>query len=103
MGIKLYTHLGGDDIDQRIIDFLVAEFQKTNGMDLKKDKMALQRLKEAAEKAKCELSTVHETTISLPFITSDAAGPKHFEMKLTRSKLEDLVMELNVSKNLFVS
>jgi len=88
------TQLGGDDFDRVIMQHLIDEFKKDQGIDLAKDKMALQRLIEAAEKAKCELSTVHETTISLPFITSDAAGPKHFEMKLTRSKLEDLVMEL---------
>ena len=88
------THLGGDDIDQRIIDFLVAEFQKTNGMDLKKDKMALQRLKEAAEKAKCELSTLHETEVNLPYITADATGPKHLSVKLSRSKLESLCSDI---------
>jgi molecular chaperone DnaK len=88
------THLGGDDIDQRIIDFLVAEFQKTNGMDLKKDKMALQRLKEAAEKAKCELSTLHETEINLPYITADATGPKHLSVKLSRAKLESLCSDI---------
>lgn len=88
------THLGGDDIDQRIIDFLVAEFQKTNGIDLRKDKMALQRLKEAAEKAKCELSTLHETEINLPYITADATGPKHLSVKLSRSKLESLCADI---------
>jgi len=88
------TQLGGDDFDRKIMQYLIDEFKRDQGIDLSKDKMALQRLIEAAEKAKCELSTVHETTISLPFITSDASGPKHFEMKLTRSKLEDLVMEL---------
>ena len=88
------THLGGDDIDQRIIDFLVAEFQKTNGIDLKKDKMALQRLKEAAEKAKCELSTLHETEINLPYITADATGPKHLSVKLSRAKMESLCSDI---------
>ncbi len=88
------THLGGDDIDQRIIDFLVAEFQKTNGIDLRKDKMALQRLKEAAEKAKCELSTLHETEINLPYITADATGPKHLSVKLSRPKLESLCADI---------
>ena len=88
------THLGGDDIDQRIIDFLVAEFQKTNGIDLKKDKMALQRLKESAEKAKCELSTLHETEINLPYVTADATGPKHLSIKLSRSKLESLCSDI---------
>ena len=88
------THLGGDDIDQRIIDFLVAEFQKTNGIDIKKDKMALQRLKEAAEKAKCELSTLHETEVNLPYITADATGPKHLSIKLSRAKLESLCSDI---------
>jgi molecular chaperone DnaK len=88
------TQLGGDDFDEVIIDWLVAEFKKDQGIDLSKDQMALQRLKEGAEKAKCELSSTHETTISLPFITSDSSGPKHFEIKLTRSKLEDLVADL---------
>jgi molecular chaperone DnaK len=88
------THLGGDDFDQRIIDWVVAEFKKDQGIDLSKDRMALQRLKEAAEKAKCELSTVMETEINLPFITADASGPKHLSLKLTRSKLEQLVDDL---------
>ncbi len=87
------THLGGDDFDQRIIAYLVDEFKKLEGIDLSKDLLALQRLKEAAEKAKHELSTVLETDINLPFITSDANGPKHFEMKLTRAKLEELVKD----------
>lgn len=87
------THLGGDDFDQRIIAYLVNEFKKTEGIDLSKDLLALQRLKEAAEKAKHELSTVLETDINLPFITSDTNGPKHFEMKLTRAKLEELVKD----------
>jgi len=85
------THLGGDDIDQRVQDWLVSEFKKESGIDLTKDKMALQRLKEAAEKAKMELSTTMETEINLPFITADASGPKHLLMKLTRAKLEQLM------------
>ncbi len=88
------THLGGDDFDQRVIDFLADEFRKEQGIDLRKDRMALQRLKEAAEKAKCELSTALETEINLPFITADASGPKHLLIKLTRAKLEGLVAEL---------
>jgi molecular chaperone DnaK len=88
------THLGGDNIDQRIIDWIVAEFKKDQGIDLAKDKMALQRLKEAAEKAKCELSTTTETEINLPFVTADASGPKHLALKLTRSRLEQLVLDL---------
>lgn len=87
------THLGGDDFDQRIIAYLVDEFKKLEGIDLSKDLLALQRLKEAAEKAKHELSTVLETDINLPFITSDTNGPKHFEMKLSRAKLEELVKD----------
>ncbi len=88
------THLGGDDIDQRVQDWLVAEFKKESGIDLTKDKMALQRLKEAAEKAKMELSSTMETEINLPFITADASGPKHLLMKLSRSKLEQLMEDL---------
>ena len=88
------THLGGDDFDERIISWLVEEFKKDQGIDLRKDRMALQRLKEAAEKAKCELSTVLETEINLPFITADASGPKHLSIKLTRAKLEQLVEDL---------
>ena len=88
------THLGGDDFDQRVIDWMVAEFKKSDGIDLGKDRMALQRLKEAAEKAKIELSTVMETDINLPFITADQTGPKHLQMKLTRAKLEQLVDDL---------
>ncbi len=88
------THLGGDDVDQRIIDWLIGEFKKDQGIDLSKDELALQRLKEAGEKAKIELSTAMESEINLPFITSDAAGPKHFLLKLTRAKLEDLVRDL---------
>ncbi|MFC1923820.1 molecular chaperone DnaK [Chloroflexota bacterium] len=88
------THLGGDDFDQRIADWMITEFKKEQGIDLGQDRMALQRLKEAAEKAKCELSTVQQTEINLPFITADASGPKHFAMTLTRSKLEQLVADL---------
>jgi molecular chaperone DnaK len=88
------THLGGDNLDQRIIDWLIAEFKKDQGIDLSKDLMALQRLKEAAEKAKIELSSTMETEINLPFITADAAGPKHMNFKLTRAKFESLVMDL---------
>ncbi|MGE5838118.1 MAG: molecular chaperone DnaK [Acidobacteriota bacterium] len=88
------THLGGDNLDQRIIDWIVGEFRKQEGIDLSKDRMALQRLKEAAEKAKMELSTVMETDISLPFVTADATGPKHLSMKLTRAKLEGLIEDL---------
>src|SRR5204863_449630 len=88
------THLGGDDLDQRVIDWMVAEFKKTDGVDLGKDRMAVQRLKEAAEKAKIELSTVMETDINLPFVTADQTGPKHLQMKLTRAKFEQLVGDL---------
>jgi molecular chaperone DnaK len=88
------THLGGDNIDQRIIDWIVEGFKKEQGIDLSKDKMALQRLKEAAEKAKCELSTAQETEITLPFITADATGPKHLSEKLTRPKFESLVEDI---------
>jgi molecular chaperone DnaK len=88
------THLGGDDFDQRIINWIADGFKKENAIDLRKDSMALQRLKEAAEKAKCELSSVQETEINLPFITADASGPKHLSMKLTRAKLEQLVEDL---------
>ncbi len=88
------THLGGEDFDQRVMDYLVAEFKKDQGIDLRSDKMALQRLKEAAEKAKMELSTTMETDINLPFVTADASGPKHMNMKLSRAKLESLVEEL---------
>jgi len=86
------THLGGDDIDQAVIDWLAEEFIKQYGIDLRKDKMALQRLKEAAEKAKCELSSSMQTNINLPFITADASGPKHFDITMTRSQLERLMM-----------
>ena len=88
------THLGGDDFDERVMRWLVDEFKKDQGIDLSKDRMALQRLKEAAEKAKCELSTTLETEINLPFITADASGPKHLNIKLTRAKLEQLVEDL---------
>jgi len=88
------THLGGDDLDDRIIEWLVAEFKKNEGVDLSKDRMALQRLKEGAEKAKIELSTAMETEINLPFVTADATGPKHMQVKLTRAKLEQLVDDL---------
>jgi molecular chaperone DnaK len=88
------THLGGDDFDQKVIDYLVDEFKKDQGIDLHKDKMALQRLKEAAEKAKSELSTVQQTDVNLPFITADSSGPKHLNINLTRAKLEQLVMDL---------
>jgi molecular chaperone DnaK len=88
------TFLGGEDFDQRIMDFLVDEFRKDNGVDLKKDVLALQRLKEASEKAKIELSSSAQTDVNLPYITADASGPKHMNVKLTRAKLEDLVAEL---------
>ncbi|HEY7574397.1 MAG TPA: molecular chaperone DnaK, partial [Thermoanaerobaculia bacterium] len=88
------THLGGDNIDQKVIDWILAEFKRDQGVDLSKDPMAMQRLKEAAEKAKIELSSVVETDINLPFITADASGPKHLMLKLTRSKLEQLVEDL---------
>ena len=88
------THLGGDDFDNAIIDYLVDEFKKSNGIDLKTDKMAMQRLKEAAEKAKIELSGVQQTQINLPFITADATGPKHLDVTLTRSKFEELIHDL---------
>jgi molecular chaperone DnaK len=88
------THLGGDDFDQRIIDWIAEEFRREHGIDLRRDRMALQRLKEAAEKAKCELSTTLQTEINLPFITADASGPKHLVLTLTRAKLEQLVGDL---------
>jgi len=88
------THLGGDDIDQRVIEWIVSEFKKDQGIDLGKDRMAVQRLKEAAEKAKIELSQVMETEINLPFITADASGPKHLQQKLTRAKLEQLMEDI---------
>jgi len=93
------THLGGDDFDQRVMDWLCDEFKRDQGIDLRQDKMALQRLKEAAEKAKCELSTVQQTEVNLPFITADASGPKHLNITLTRAKLEQLVMDM-VEKSL---
>jgi len=88
------THLGGDDIDQRVIEWMVAEFKKESGIDLSKDRMAIQRLKEAAEKAKIELSQLMETEINLPFVTADASGPKHMALKLTRARLEQLMEDL---------
>ena len=88
------THLGGDNLDQRVIEWIVSEFKSSDGIDLSKDRMALQRLKEAAEKAKMELSTVMETDINLPFVTADQSGPKHLQMKLTRSRFEQLVEDL---------
>jgi len=88
------THLGGDDFDRRVMDYLISEFKKETGIDLGRDKIALQRLREASEKAKCELSSTLETEINLPFITADAAGPRHLIMKLTRSKLEQLIEDL---------
>src|SRR5580765_3145780 len=88
------THLGGDDIDQRVMDWLVAEFKKDQGIDVSKDKMVIQRLREAAEKAKIELSSVMETEINLPFLTADASGPKHMQIKLSRAKLEQMMNDL---------
>jgi len=88
------TFLGGEDFDMRLVEYLADEFKKEQGIDLKKDKLALQRLKEAAEKAKIELSSAAQTEINLPYITADASGPKHLTMKLTRSKFESLVDDL---------
>ena len=88
------THLGGDDFDQRIIQWILDEYKKDQGIDISRDRLALQRIKEAAEKAKIELSSAQETEINQPFITSDAAGPKHLVMKLTRAKLQDLIRHL---------
>ncbi len=88
------THLGGDDVDNRVIDYLIAEFKKDSGIDVGKDKMVLQRLKDAAEKAKIELSSKLETTVNLPFLTADASGPKHMNLKLTRAKLESMIEDL---------
>jgi molecular chaperone DnaK len=88
------THLGGDNIDQRIIDWIVGEFKRENGIDLSRDQMALQRLKEASEKAKMELSTLLESEINLPFVTADASGPKHLQMKLTRARFEQMVEDV---------
>jgi molecular chaperone DnaK len=93
------THLGGDDLDQRVMDWLCDEFKRDQGIDLRNDRMAMQRIREAAEKAKCELSTVQQTDVNLPFITADANGPKHMNITLTRAKLEQLVMDL-VEKSL---
>src|SRR3954468_18113441 len=88
------THLGGDNLDQRVIEWIIGEFKKDQGIDLGKDRMALQRLREAAEKAKMELSTTLETEINLPFVTADASGPKHLTMKLTRAKFEQLAEDI---------
>ena len=88
------THLGGDDFDEKVMEWICSEFQNTEGIDLRNDKQAMQRIKEAAEKAKCELSSVFETNINLPFITADANGPKHLDMQLTRAKFEDLCHDL---------
>ena len=88
------THLGGEDFDSLLINFFIDEFKKESGFDLNKDPMALQRLKEAAEKAKIELSTTDQTEVNLPYITADASGPKHFVQKITRAKLESLVGDL---------
>ena len=88
------THLGGDDFDQRVMDYLIDEFRKSNGIDLRNDRQALQRLKEAAEKAKIELSSTMQTEVNLPYITADASGPKHLLLTLTRSKLEQLTADL---------
>src|SRR5271165_7179068 len=88
------THLGGDNIDHRMIEWIIAEFKKENGIDLSKDQMALQRLKEAAEKAKMDLSTLLETDVNLPFITADASGPKHLAMKLTRARFEQMCEDI---------
>ena len=88
------TFLGGEDFDNTIVDYLLSEFKKENGIDLKSDKLALQRLKEAAEKAKIELSSAEQTDVNLPFITADKTGPKHINLKMTRAKLEALVEDL---------
>jgi molecular chaperone DnaK len=88
------THLGGDDFDQRLIDYLADEFKKSDGIDLRKDRMALQRLKEAAEKAKCELSTTLQTQVNLPFVTADQAGPRHLDISITRARFEQLTADL---------
>ncbi len=88
------TFLGGEDFDQRVIDYVATEFKKETGVDLKNDVLALQRLKDAAEKAKIELSSTQQTEINLPYITADASGPKHLSLKLTRAKFESLVEEL---------
>src|SRR5690606_31270318 len=88
------TFLGGEDFDKRIIDYLAKEFEKEQGIDLRRDPLAMQRLKEAAEKAKIELSASQQTEVNLPYITADASGPKHLNIKLTRAKLESLVEDL---------
>ena len=88
------NHLGGDNFDKAIVDWMVKEFKASQGIDLSQDKMALQRLYEAAEKAKVELSTTQETQINLPFVTADQSGPKHLDMRLTRSKLNELTSDL---------
>ena len=88
------THLGGDNVDQRIVEFLIKEFKKDQGIDVSKDAMVLQRLREAAEKAKIDLSSTLETHINLPFLTADASGPKHMDVKLSRAKLESLIEDL---------
>ena len=88
------THLGGDDFDKKLVDWIAEEFRRNQGIDLRKDRQALQRLTEAAEKAKIELSGAVETTISLPFVTADASGPKHLEMKLTRARFDQLTADL---------
>ena len=93
------TFLGGEDFDNTIVDYLIGEFKKDNGIDLKTDKLALQSLKEAAEKAKIELSSAEQTDVNLPFITADKTGPKHINLKMTRAKLEALVEDL-ISKNI---
>ncbi|XPE53620.1 Hsp70 family protein [Shigella flexneri] len=85
------THLGGEDFDNRVINYLVEEFKREQGIDLRKDELALQRLKDAAEKAKIELSSAQQTDVNLPYITADATGPKHMNIKVTRAKLESLV------------
>ena len=88
------NHLGGDDWDQRLVDWMIEEFRRREGIDLGRDKMAVQRLREAAEKAKIELSSMSETMISLPFITADQNGPKHLELEITRSKFEEMTADL---------
>ena len=93
------THLGGEDFDLEIINYLADEFKKDNGVDLRQDKLALQRLKEAAEKAKIELSSSTETEVNLPFITADQAGPKHLTIKLSRAKLEAIIGGLDKQKH----
>ncbi len=92
--LRIATFLGGEDFDMRLVEYFAEEFKKDTGIDLKKDKLALQRLKEAAEKAKIELSSATQTDINLPYITADASGPKHLTLKLTRAKFEALVDDL---------